>query len=225
MAGVLDGFKLDGMVAVVIGAGTHAGRAVAVALAEAGADLALTTMSESDEDDYAVNSTANEVWAIGRKNLPLKIDCTDPTALNALCEQVVDELGRVDILVNAQDRPLAVPFDEAAQDEIELTIALNQEAVLLACQSAGRYFMRQGSGAILNVVFEPPAGRPLVAYATAKAAVLGLTRALADEWSGAGLRVNAVAVPADQPDLQALAAAAVFLTARGTRLTGCLLEL
>ena len=225
MAGVLEGFKLDGLVAVVIGAGTHAGRACAVALAEAGADLALSTLSETDEDDYAVNSTANEVWAIGRRHLALKIDCTDPAAVNAACEQVLDQLGKIDILVNAHDRPLRVPFDETAQDQVTETIEINQLAVMLACQSAGRYLMRQRSGSILNLVFEPPAGEPLAVYATAKAAVLGLTRALADEWAGEGVRVNAVVMAGARLDVPSLARAAVYLSAPGNRITGSLLEL
>jgi 2-deoxy-D-gluconate 3-dehydrogenase len=225
MAGVLDGLKLDGLVALVIGAGTHAGRACAVALAEAGADVALTTLSESEEDDYAVNSTANEVWAIGRRHLALKIECTDPAALNAACEQVADQLGRIDVLVNAHDRPLRVAFDETAQDQVTETIEVNQLAVMLACQSAGRYMMRQASGSILNVVFEPPAGQPLAVYATAKAAVLGLTRALADEWSQEGIRVNAVVLAGGQLDTPSLGRAVVFLSAPGTRITGSLLEL
>ena len=180
----------------VCGAGRPLGRAIALALAEAGADVALTGLTASDEDHFQVNSAANEVWQLGRRNLALQVDLTDAAAVEAAVSRVDDEWGRIDVLVNAQDLVFAMPFDETGLDEWDDTLAANLTSVALTCQAVGRDMLRAGYGRIINVV--SVAGERGVmnmgAYSAANGGVLALTRTLATEWARTGVTVNAVQV-------------------------------
>ena len=187
-------FDLSGRVALVAGAGQPLGRAIALALAEAGADVALAGLTGSDAELFQVNSVANQVWSLGLRNLAFQVDLTDPAAVEAAVLRVEDEWSRLDVLVNAQDLVFAMPFDETGRDEWDATIAANLTSVALTCQAAGRAMLRDGYGRIINVV--SVAGERGVmnmgAYAAANGGVLALTRALATEWARTGVTVNAI---------------------------------
>jgi len=185
---------LKGKVALVIGASNPLGRAAAVALAEAGADVGVGTTTRSGHEEVAANSCANEVWALNRKGLAQAIDAANETDIEMLVQRVVSELGQLDILVNAPDLHFAKPLTETVIEEWRRVVDANLTGVFLACRAAGREMLRQGSGRVVNVssVLGERGMANGSAYCAAQAGVLNLTRALALEWARAGVTVNAV---------------------------------
>lgn len=187
-------FSLRGKAALVIGASRPVGRAVAVCLAEAGADVAVSTTIRSQREEVAANSCANEVWALNRKGFAATIDAADETDVQSLLERTVSELGRLDVLVNAHDLPFAKPLPEVTPSEWRRVVDVNLTGVYLACRAAVGPMLSQESGRIINVV-SLLAERGMVngaAYCAAQAGVMNLTRALALEWARSGITVNAI---------------------------------
>lgn len=184
-------FRLDGRVAVVTGASRGIGRAIALALARAGADVALAARKQADLD-----AVAHEITALGRRALPVATHMARAPEVERLVEATVRELGRLDILVNnAATNPVFGPLieiDEAAWDKI---MALNVKGYLFAAQLAGKRMLAAGKGAIVNVASTGGlrASPGLGAYSVSKAAVIMLTRVLAKELAPFGVRVNAIA--------------------------------
>ncbi len=191
---VLQGFSLQGKAALVIGASSAMGRAAAVALAEAGANVAVATTTRSPGEEVAANSCANEVWAMNRKGLAQAIDAASEADVEALVERTVSELGRLDVLVNAQDLPFAKPVTETAPAEWRRVLDVNLTGVYLACRAAARPMLSQGNGRIISVasVLGERGLANGAAYCAAQAGVLNLTRALALEWAETGITVNAI---------------------------------
>ncbi len=187
-------FSLQGKAALVIGASGPLGRAAAVALAEAGADVAVSTTTRSQREEVAANSCANEVWALNRKGFAQAIDAASESDVEALVQRAVSELGRLDVLVNAHDLPFAKPLTEIAPDEWRRAVDVNLTGVYLACRAAAGPMLSQGSGRIINVVSRL-AERGMVNCAAAcavQAGVMNLTRALALEWARSGVTLNAI---------------------------------
>ncbi|MGT2426287.1 SDR family NAD(P)-dependent oxidoreductase [Amnibacterium kyonggiense] len=184
------GAALEGTVAVVTGAARGIGRAIALELAEAGADVALG-LKDADRDAGLVA----EVEALGRRALPLAMDVTDLGQSRAAIDRAVAELGRIDVLVNNAGGSIVADAFDVTEEDFEAVWALNTRSTFFLSQQAARHMRDAGGGAIVNVASQ--AG--LVAlpgeasYCTAKAAVIHLTRCLAVEWGGIGIRVNAVA--------------------------------
>lgn len=207
---------LAGRVALIAGAGGPLGRAVAVALAEAGADLALCVSSQHDADIFAMNSIANELWALDRRQLALTIDAADPQSVTAAVERTLTDLGRLDLLVTlppAPDWGMALPAALVDTDSSALAGAVQQRlgGVLLLCRAAGVAMLQRGAGSVLNVVRSAEqAAAGTAVRAAAEAAILGLTRPLASEWSGR-IAVNA-AVIRDGAQSAAVATLATLLT-------------
>lgn len=191
---VIEQFSLTGKTALVIGASNPVGRATAVALAEAGADVAVATSTPTQHEEVTVNSCANEIWALNRKGFAHAIDSAHESDVEALVERVASDLGRLDILVNAQDLHFAKPLPEISLDEWRRVIDVNLTGVFLACRAAGRQMLTQGSGRIVNLssVLGERGMANGSAYCAAQAGVLNLTRALALEWAQSGVTVNAV---------------------------------
>jgi 2-deoxy-D-gluconate 3-dehydrogenase len=189
-------FELSGKVALVIGGATALGRAIGVALAEAGADVAFTSRTVSRNEEVAVNSAVNEVWALGRKGFAAAIDVTDSAQVEATVRRTADELGRLDILVNSPDLPFAKPLAETTPDEWQRVLAANLSAVFFACRAAAAVMLPQGKGRIINVtsILGERGLSNSSAYCAAKAGVTNLTRALALEWALTGVTVNGIGV-------------------------------
>jgi NAD(P)-dependent dehydrogenase (short-subunit alcohol dehydrogenase family) len=186
--------SLAGKAALVIGAGGPLGRAAAVALAEAGADVAVATTTRSQREEVTANSCANEVWALDRKGFAQAIDAASESDVEALVGRAVDELGRLDVLVNAHDLPFARPTVEASAAEWRRAIDVNLTGVYLACRAAAAPMLARGSGRIINIV-TLLAERGMAngaAVCAAQAGVMNLTRALALEWAQTGVTVNAI---------------------------------
>ena len=191
---VAEHFSLAGKAALVIGASNPLGRAAAVALAEAGADVGVATTTRSAREEVAANSCANEIWALDRKGFGQAMDAADEREVDSLVERTVSEFGRLDILVNAQDVHFAKPALDISLAEWRRVIDANLTGVFLACRAAGREMVTRESGRIVNIssVLAERGMANGSAYCAAQAGVLNLTRALALEWARSGVTINAV---------------------------------
>lgn len=186
----MTGFSLEGRTALVTGASRGIGRALALGLAAAGADLAV-----SARDEQALQEVAKEAEALGRKAIVLPADVTDANACHQLVTDAVEGLGRVDVLVNnAGGSSYMGPFTDLQFKGWEKTMRLNVDSLVHLCQATGRHMVARGSGSIINVssVAGLAATPLLAAYGASKAAVISLTKTLAHEWGPSGVRVNAL---------------------------------
>jgi NAD(P)-dependent dehydrogenase (short-subunit alcohol dehydrogenase family) len=186
---VLNLFRLEGKVAIVTGASSGFGVAFARAFADAGADLSLGARRADRLD-----ATRREVEALGRRAIAVPTDVTDPAACQALVDITARELGRVDILINNAGIGAAVPAVREPPEHFRSVIDVNLNGCYWMAQAAARA-MTDG-GAIVNVsslAAIRSTGLPQAAYAASKAGLIGLTRDLAQQWTGRrGIRVNAV---------------------------------
>ena len=187
---VLDRFRIDDRVAVVTGASSGLGVAFAQALAEAGANVVLGARRIDRLED-----TGALVEAAGRRAVAVRTDVTDPGDCQALVRAAMDEFGRVDILVNNAGVGTAVPATRETPEQFRSVVDLNLNGCYWMAQECGRV-MRPGSSIInvSSVLGLTTAGLPQAAYASSKAGLIGLTRDLAQQWTGRrGIRVNAIA--------------------------------
>ena len=183
-------FDLSGKVAVVVGGTSGIGLAMAIGLAEAGADVV-----PSSRRIEQVNEAAKAVEAKGRKSLRLTSDVGDRASLEALCAGTLKQFGKVDILINCAGkikRAATLDFPEAEWTDIMET---NVTGTLRACQIFGKHMIERGYGRIINIASLNTfvSFKEVAAYAASKAAVGALTRSLAVEWSAQGMTVNAIA--------------------------------
>ena len=187
---IADLFDLTGRVAIVTGASSGLGVAFAQALAEAGADVALGARRVDRLAD-----TARLVEQAGRRTVTATTDVADPEACQALVDTTMAELGRVDVLVNNAGIGTAVPATRETPEQFRQVIDVNLNGCYWMAQACGRV-MRPGS-AIINissVLGLTTAGLPQAAYSASKAGLIGMTRDLAQQWTGRkGIRVNAIA--------------------------------
>jgi len=185
-----DAFRLDGQRALVTGAGTGIGAALALALAEAGADVAC------HGNRHAPSETATRVTALGRKAAVVAGDLADGAVAAGLVEQAAAALGGdVDILVNNAGIIRRAPAAESTDADWDAVIAVNLTATYKLCRAAGQRMLARGRGKIINVssLLAFQGGITVPSYAASKGAVAQLTKALANEWAGRGVNVNAIA--------------------------------
>jgi len=182
-------FTLQGKKALVTGASRGIGKAVAIGLAEAGADVALVSRSD------VLFQTAQEIEKLGRKALVIQEDLTRPEAAEKVVNATVKSFGRLDILVNNAGTTRRAPVEDYSDEDWEVVIELNLNAVFRLCRAAGKVMLARGYGKIVNVasLMSFQGGITIPAYTASKHGVAGLTKSLANEWAGRNITVNAIA--------------------------------
>ncbi|MDR1514024.1 MAG: SDR family NAD(P)-dependent oxidoreductase, partial [Propionibacteriaceae bacterium] len=187
---ILDAFSLEGRTALVTGANRGLGQGLAWALAEAGADI--VTLSRSDPDE-----TIARVRDLGRRAHALRADLAQatPAELAALVDEAAGRFGRLDILVNNAGTIRRQPAAEHSPDDWRDVLKTNLDAPFGLAQAAGRHMLGRGSGKIVFIasLLSFQGGVLVPGYTASKHAVAGLTKALANEWAGRGVNVNAIA--------------------------------
>jgi 2-deoxy-D-gluconate 3-dehydrogenase len=184
----MNPFDLSTRVALVTGANTGIGQAIAIALAAAGADVALAGRTAAEE-------TAAQIAALGRRAIIVPADLSTIAPVQGVVDETVDKLGRLDILVNNAGiirRADAVDFTEEDWDAV---VDTNLKSVFFLCQAAGKRMIAQGSGKIINIasMLTFQGGIRVPSYTASKSGIGGLTKLLANEWAAKGVQVNAIA--------------------------------
>jgi NAD(P)-dependent dehydrogenase (short-subunit alcohol dehydrogenase family) len=183
-------FDLSGQVALVTGAARGLGRAISLALANAGADVALGL-----RDRNTGSELINEIEAMGRRALPLQMDMVHLEQISSAIDEAVAHFGRLDILINNAGVAPGNPAEDFTEEDFDYTIAVNVKGTFFASQAAGRVMIRQQHGRIINMSSQ--AGFVALptesVYCTTKAAIAHLTKCLAVEWGKHNITVNAVA--------------------------------
>ncbi len=186
---ILDQFRLDGKVALVTGGSRGLGFGMAIALAEAGADI-ISIQSASDTEELA-----GRIAGVGRRFLPLTLDIGAETAAEEALNVTLSHFGQIDILVNNAGVQRRAPAVDFSIEDWDTVININLRAVFRLCQVFGRQMLRQGSGKIINIasLLAVQGGITVPAYTASKHAIAGLTKALCNEWASRGVNVNAIA--------------------------------
>jgi len=189
---ILDSFSLDGKVAIITGASSGLGVAFAKGFAEAGADVSICARRVDKLD-----STRRAVEEMGHKVIAINADVSSPEDCQRVVDETVANLGKVDILVNNAGVASAVPATREDPDEFRKVVDVNLNGSFFMAQAAGRAMGKSGGGSIINigsVLGSTTAHLPQAAYCSSKAAIIGLTRDLAQQWTGRkNIRVNALA--------------------------------
>jgi len=188
--GSLPSFRLDGQTALVTGAARGLGRAISLALAEAGATIALGLRDVKEDAGLAA-----EIRALGRQVLAVQMEMSDLQQIRRAIREVADHFGRLDILVNnAGVAPTNLALD-VSEEDFDRTLAINLKGTFFACQAAGQVMMQQKSGRIINMSSQ--AGFVALptesVYCMTKAGISHLTKCLAVEWGQYNINVNGVA--------------------------------
>jgi NAD(P)-dependent dehydrogenase (short-subunit alcohol dehydrogenase family) len=186
---VLESMALSEKVALLVGSGKGLGQAIASALAKNGADVAVADFEES-----VARETAKLVNEQGRKSLAMKVDPRSGNEVEDLVRKVVDEFGKIDILVNALSAATSAQYIDTTEDDYDLNMDFNAKGVYLTCKSVSKRMIEQGRGKIINIssMYGKSGGLLLAAYAASKAAVIGFTQCLAVELAEHGICVNAI---------------------------------
>jgi 2-deoxy-D-gluconate 3-dehydrogenase len=181
-------FDLTGKVAMVTGANTGIGQAIALSLAQAGADIAAVGRTPADE-------TVEQVRALGRKAQIVSADLSSIEPVQRVVDETIAALGGLDILVNNAGIIRRADSVDFTEDDWDAVIDTNLKTTFFLCQAAGRHMLGQGSGKIVNIasLLSFQGGIRVPSYTASKSGVAGLTKLLANEWAARGVNVNAIA--------------------------------
>jgi NAD(P)-dependent dehydrogenase (short-subunit alcohol dehydrogenase family) len=194
-------FDLTGRVSLISGAASGMGKAIAMAVAEAGSDVVLADINEA-----GAQATATEIERLGRRALPVVCDISCPDAIRSMFAQIDETFGQIDFVANIAGEAVRKKPEVIELEEVEWTWRNIVYGRFCICQEAGRRMLEQGRGSIINLgslASITALGRGHIAYSMAMGAVVQMTRELSTEWSGRGVRVNSV-LPAQvlNPGLQ-----------------------
>jgi 2-deoxy-D-gluconate 3-dehydrogenase len=184
-----DAFNLQGQTALVTGAATGIGRSAALALAEAGADVAIVARSHDPA------ATRADIEALGRRAMTFQGDITQPDFRDSVVDRMLTEWRHIDILVNNAGTTARAPAVDFAESDWDRVIELNLTVLFRLCQRVGRVMIKQKHGKIINIasLLSFSGGITVPAYAASKGGVAQITKALANEWAKFGVNVNAIA--------------------------------
>jgi len=191
--------RLAGQVAIVTGGGRETGRATGLALAREGADVAITYLT----DRASAEATAGEIAELGRRAVAVAADCTIRASADRMVDAVLAAFGRIDLLVNNAGARGRGALATLSEDDFDHVVRVNLKGVFIASVAVLPAMIRQGGGAIVNIAgASAHRSYPLAgAYGPSKAAVVSLTKQMALEWAGHGVRVNGVSPgPIREPD-------------------------
>ncbi len=186
---ILDAFRLDGKIALVTGASTGLGQAIAIALADAGADVAC------HGNRHAPDTTCEAIVRAGHRSFALTGDLSHREMPRELFEKTIAHFKQLDILINNAGMIRRAPATDYSEEDWEQVIEVNLSSVFRLSQLAGQHMIEHGQGKILNIasLLSFQGGITVPAYAASKGGVAQLTKALANEWAAKGINVNAIA--------------------------------
>ncbi|WP_314585639.1 2-dehydro-3-deoxy-D-gluconate 5-dehydrogenase KduD [Paenibacillus terrigena] len=184
----MGSFELQGKTALVTGVSGGLGRAMALGLAEAGADIIAVSYSDASE-------TMKAIEKLGRRTAFIQADLSQHEVLDSVVRQAIEALGGVDILVNNAGIIRRTPAAQHSWEDWQAVLDLNLNTVFYLCQQVGRHMIERGSGKIINIasMLTFQGGINVPGYTASKHAVAGVTKALANEWASKGVQVNAIA--------------------------------
>ena len=203
-------FDIRGRVAAITGGGSGLGRAIAIGYALAGCEIVLL-----DVNDEGMAETVRLIEAAGHTATARHLDVTSRAEVQAAADAVVEQFGRVDILVNSAGTAFRSPAEDYPEEKLDLILDLNLKGVYLCCQAFGKRMLAQGSGNIINIasigafIAYPWSS----AYVAAKHGVVGATKVMALEWRDRGVRVNGIGPTLMDSPLTKAAAQTTSLTA------------
>ncbi|MCP9271110.1 SDR family oxidoreductase [Mycolicibacterium arenosum] len=179
-------FPLTDKVALVTGGASGIGAAIVSALVAKGATAAVVDLNEDAASEHAA--------AVGHGSRGFRCDVSDPTSVTAAVDGVVATFGRIDILVNSAGVALLAPAEDLSLDMWDRTIDINLKGTFLVCQAVGKHMLAAGAGAVVNMASQAAtvALDQHVAYCASKFGVVGVSKVLAAEWGGRGVRVNTI---------------------------------
>jgi 2-deoxy-D-gluconate 3-dehydrogenase len=185
---ILDKFKLDGKVAIVTGASRGIGQAIAMGLAEAGAEIVGVARGDMEKTERAVT-------ALGRKFLPMNADLSSIEPIDRIFDETLSAFGKVDILVNGAGLIKRRPAIEFTEKDWDVVLDTNLKTVFFMCQRAAKEFVKQRKGKVINIasMLSFQGGILVSSYTASKSGIMGITRLMANEWGKFGINVNAIA--------------------------------
>lgn len=187
---ILDKFKLDGKVAFVTGSSSGIGQAIAIGLAEAGADVVCHASKQG-----GASETVAAIEKLGRKSAEVFGDMSEKTVPIRLIAEILEKFGRIDILINNAGTIRRAPAVDFSEEDWDFVLEVNLSSVFRLSQAAARKMIEQGGGKIVNIasLLSFQGGITVPAYTASKSGVAGLTKALANEWAKHNINVNAIA--------------------------------
>jgi 2-dehydro-3-deoxy-D-gluconate 5-dehydrogenase len=187
---ILDKFKLDGKVAFVTGSSSGLGQAMAIALAEAGADVICHASKQS-----GASETVAEIEKLDRKSAEVSGDMADKKTPSRLIAEIIEKFGHIDILVNNAGTIRRSPAVDLSEEDWSTVLEVNLSSIFRLSQAAARKMIEQGGGKIVNIasLLSFQGGITVPAYTASKSGVAGLTKAFANEWAKHNINVNAIA--------------------------------
>lgn len=187
---ILDKFRLDGKVAFVTGSSSGIGQAIAIGLAEAGADVICHASKTG-----GASETVAMIEKLGKKSAEVAGDMSDKAVPAKLIDEIVEKFGRIDILINNAGTIRRSPAVDFSEEDWEFVLEVNLSSVFRLSQAAARQMIAQGGGKIINIasLLSFQGGITVPAYTASKSGVAGLTKALANEWAKNNINVNAIA--------------------------------